>query len=163
VFTVDVPTGITVPENGAIVGIFNTGMYDVNKPRYAIFGAGGGAAKQFRFKEMFNDYYRCREWDGAEEGAEDVFVAKPYYLRATPFDGNTVNGITYTFSTNHTFRWARNSLTPVSTVRQIIVPYYATDDLVYAAESANGTSIVVSGSDVTFQDMNVDGRFWVRD
>lgn len=162
--TVDVPDGITVPAAGAIVGSFNTGPYARNKSRYALFGAGGGAAKQFRFKEMFGDYYRCVTWDGTTEGSTTVDVAKPMYLRQSPFDGQTINGITYTFSTNYTFRWARNSLTPVSTIRQIIIPYYVTNDLIYASEISNGAGAVsTEGSLITYQDMNVDGRFWVRD
>lgn len=160
--TVDVPSNLSMPAQNDIVGAFYMGNYGDSKPRFVLLGSGGGAVNQYRFKEMFGDYYRCRTWDGTTEGSNDVYVAKPYYLRRGVFHGATINSITYTFSSNHTSRWALNT-TNGRTIYQIIVPEYQTDDQIYGAALAGGIAATTdAGSPITVVDQNPDGRFWVR-
>lgn len=57
-------------------------------------GGGGGTilAGRFRLKEeagLTDDHLVCRTWDGETEGEEDVFIAKAWLLRKTPFHSNS--------------------------------------------------------------------------
>jgi len=40
-----------------------------------------GQGVAVRVKEIFNDYYRCRTWDGTVEGVNDLLAAKHFKLR----------------------------------------------------------------------------------
>ena len=114
--------------------------------------------QRFRVKSVGIDVLICREWDGTTEGAIDVNVALPYLLQRTPFDGNTRNGVTYTYTNNFT-RTASDGST-VETQR--ITPDYVVDDEIVAV--AVGT--VLGGfNEITSDwiDANLDGRAWAAE
>lgn len=118
---------------------------------------GGSAALQMRVKSVGNDTLTCRTWDGTDEGGEDVTVAKPYYLRRTPFH-NTTNAdgwlLTYTSGAARTATKASED-----DVDQVIDPPYASNDLIYVIAPSGGTGV----AGATLVDINADAREWAYD
>lgn len=158
--TVRVPAAVNAPAEGDTILVTFTGV-NSDGALYGVFGAGGGGGTtQYKLKEQFGDYYRCRTWDGTTEGTTDYYVAKPYYLRRTPFDGQTIGDLTYSY-TDDDYRtvtaFGKSAL-------QVVVPYFNTDDIIYAAELSSGVATsTTAGSPVTLVDMNADGRYWLRE
>lgn len=57
--------------------------------------------RQMQIQSDQGDYLICRSLDAAGNvGTGDIFVLKPWILRRTPFDGLTVNGTAYVYSSN---------------------------------------------------------------
>ena len=113
------------------------------------------------------DTIECREIDGT---VGTLHVARPYLLRRSPFDTLERNGIAYDYLSN-TERIARKQDDEgnETTETQIIIPRYVQGDVIYAVKGvANGTeSYVVDMAtgdrvEVSWIDLNVDGRFWAR-
>jgi hypothetical protein len=120
-----------------------------------------GTVNQFKVQEVLDDTLRCRTWLGTALGTTDITIAKPYKLRRTPFDAQTVvidaDSILYTYQSG-----TRRTATVVgttSTEKQVIVPRYLVGDIIYACEVED--TINVTGT-VTQIDLNVDGRAWAR-
>ena len=96
-------------------------------------------------------------------GTDDyIEVAKDYTLQRTPWDGKTVNGYTYSYSSP-----TRRQVSSASgTETQVVYPAYINDDdLYYGSDSSeiyarwcwNETSV----SGVYWIDLNASGRHWV--
>lgn len=82
--------GITVQTVGDLISIGHI----VNTKANTLF-------QQMRIKSDQGDYLVCRSLDaGGNEGAADINVLKPFLLRRTPFDGKTVNGVSYVYQSN---------------------------------------------------------------
>lgn len=87
--------------------------------------------------------------DGTKE-TTNTTIAKPPKLQRTPFDGQTRDGITYTYSSDFE-READNSS---DTEDQIINPLYVAGDVIFAFKPANGTGVTDDSSDdVIWQEM----------
>jgi hypothetical protein len=184
---VTLPTGVSPPEVGRIVQPVYTGLYQINTlsttvslPRYGLFGAGGGALKQYIVMEEFDEHLRCRTLIGSAPttpgilGTEDVFVAKPWRLRRTPWDGTTVRSITYTYSPlsagGNGHRLAEYTSFEQE-IQRIVPTYVASFDIIYAGVVDGGTdiSIVTTVTSVgtvvqrlTILDFNTDSRMFMR-
>lgn len=127
-------------------------------------GGGGVAAQQFVLVSVHGDYLTCHTWDGAAEGGTDVFVAKPYPLRRTPFDAQTIviGGVSYTY--DYADDQTRNVDDGTDNEDQQVTPGFYAGELIYAIQVTGGTD--VAGEDdpypaVTWQ-MIGDGRMWAR-
>ena len=68
---------------------------------------------------------------------ETLYVAKPYWMQQHKFDGETVGGITYTYSNDQTREADDGSDTEV----QIVIPAYTAGDEIFCDTVANGTGI----------------------
>lgn len=138
--------------------------------------AEAGVIKQFRLKEVFGDYLRCREFDGTTEGGTDILVAKPYKLRRTPFDGaghevtfkresnGQVQTIGYRYANdpNHPVGFCTRTATVTQNGQaefQVIIPRFILGDVIFASQAENGTGVAVA----EWQDINCDGRAWAVD
>ena len=94
-----------------------------------------------------------------------VFIAKPYLLRRTPFDGLTRNDITYAYDSD-TQRVATDADDDTET--QQVVPSYVAGDVVFAVRDfSGGTGAWTAPTnadpvEVVWQDLNVDGRAWAK-
>lgn len=139
-------------------------------------------ASRFLVKEVFDDYLRCRTFDGTTEGDTDIKVAKPPELRKTPYHGKTIAytqlGSSFSLSYSYTNAYTR-TVTKVAggtgSETQVIVPAYigaATGDYkgeqIYAITGVgNGTGVVLNPGTqneerVNWLDMNVGGRMWAK-
>lgn len=110
------------------------------------------------------DLLICRAFDGAESGSIDFVIAKPWDLRVTPFDGETRDGITYTYTTS-TSRTADDGS---ESETQVVVPSYVVGDVILAMSGVKGFPLRVdlSGDGVTrnvdWVDINAAGRAWAK-
>lgn len=87
-------------------------------------------------------------------------VAKPYDLRRTPFDGQTINGISYAYSTSQNRIVSSTISGSFFRSFQIVAPLYEVGSRILALKlSADATG----DEDATWQDMNSTGRAWARD
>lgn len=130
-----------------------------------------GVVKQYRVKEVFDDYLRCREFDGTTEDANDVQVAKPFNLRRTGWHGvsvlytlETYPGSPGTMTISYDYVSAVYRKATVSSgggsliEHQVIRPIYVPDrSVIFATQSENGT-----GTAQEWIDANFDGRAWAR-
>lgn len=115
---------------------------------------------QYRIKSVGADHLVCRTWDGTTEGTLDLLVAKPYLLRRTPFDGQTRDGITYTYSSDI----AREADDGSTTETQVVVPSWVADDIIYATrEVQGGVEAEGGGEELFWVDDNRDGRAWAKE
>jgi len=119
----------------------------------------GSPIMQARLVSVEDDTLQVVTWDGTSEGADEITVAKPFLLRRTPFDGETWNGVNYTY----TSATARTGDDGTNTEDQVVVPPYVADDLIYIVRVLGGTD-TVDGADapVLWLDLNVDARAWAK-
>lgn len=112
---------------------------------------------RFVITEVAGDYLVCREFDGTQQGDQNVFVAKPPLLRNSL--GSRAS-ITYTYA-NVDERTADNS---AETEDQVVVPSYAVDDEIYAVRGLVRGSGVLSDpggtQKIEWLDLNLDARAW---
>lgn len=120
--------------------------------------SGDGKVKQAIIKAIHGDYLIVHSYDtDLVEGSTDIYVMKPWTLRRTPFDGLTILGTTYTYTTDVT-RTAVNSPT---TENQYTTPDYVIGNIIYIVP----TDIILdlgTGLTATMIDVNVDGRAWAN-
>lgn len=113
------------------------------------------------------DHLITRSYDFATAvvGDTDILVALDWLLRRSPFDGNIIAGIEYTYTTNI----ERLADDTVTTETQVIVPNFQgaaspyDGDIIFAASGIQGgTGVTVSGQPLALLDLNVSGRAWAR-
>ncbi len=125
-------------------------------------GSGSGIG-QFQISSVGNDYISAYPYDNITgAGSTAVYIAKPWLLRRTPFDGHSRNGISYSYSIDGLSRTASRS--GISETESI-TPSYQVGDLIYAAQNPTGFPLVISGSPpitITWIDLNADGRSWCK-
>lgn len=122
---------------------------------------------RFRVHTVSEDYLVCHRIDRAGNvGSEDEYVAKPWMNRQTPFDGQTRNGITYTYSSVD----RRTADDGANTEIQVLNPSYVADfDEIIARrnmQGGTGVSIDLGGGrmlDVEWEDTNETGRAWAKE
>jgi hypothetical protein len=123
----------------------------------SLVGTSGVQRARFKVVSVHTDYLTCNTYDGTTTGTEDIYVAMPWDLRRTPFDGQTVNSVAYTYSSD-TARVATSGSR--KTVQRITDPYFAGCEIWAFRATGGGTSVTVSSDGLTWQDMNVSGRRW---
>ena len=132
--------------------------------RPARIAASTSGGTQFRIKEVGGDWLRCHTLNGTTEGSADIYVGKSWLLRRTPFDGETRNGITYTYSSNIK-RSANNGVDDPET--QVVVSSYVVGDVIYAVTNVWGFTDIQAPTEpvttVKWLDLNVDGRAWAKE
>jgi hypothetical protein len=127
---------------------------------------GSPAALDFALQQMVvqsvgPDHLVCRrlEPDGSV-GVLDVYVLKPWTLRQTPFDGQTINSKTYEYQDNATRTVTQGS----EEETQAITPDYTVDDVIFAALTNVLGQLdpedVYEPDRTVLVDVNVDGRAW---
>lgn len=129
--------------------------------------AGAASPRRYRIKGWDDeDAWRCRTWDGAVEGSEDVWIARPKLLRC-PAE-RTIGDVLYEYTYIEDFRertatWGE----PEESESQVIVPHVEVDDELWAVTAATGVVVLKDDHpeldediDVSLLDLNVDGRAW---
>lgn len=123
---------------------------------------------QYRLKSVQNDYLTCRAFNGTTEDTKDIFIAKPFRLRRTPFDGLTIafssDGENY--SAAYAYASANKRAVTISGTAetQIVIPRFKVDfDLIYARTVREDLNLrATNGSKITLLDINADGRAWAK-
>jgi len=101
-----------------------------------------------------DDYLECEDANAAT-----VYVAKPYELRRTPFDGETISGITYTYTSES----EREATDGVDTETQFITPNYVVGNEIYAAKVQGDTGVDdPTPTAIVYIELN-QGRAWAWD
>lgn len=150
--------GIIIRRDGV-----NTIISAARRPLAGVGVTGGAAVSWAMVTGLEDDYVTCVEYspDSTSTGGASLNVAKPYHLRRTPFDGETVTYLTgseliYTYdATNPEYkRTAENALGYVET--QQITPSYFSGEVLTIAETVTG----VTG--VEWLDISSFSKFWGR-
>lgn len=134
---------------------------------------------QYKIGEIKQDHVECYQvgwsWNGTAWvtgiNTTKILIAKPPKLRGSitsaVYDGVTVS---YTYRVGDTTFTERDAYIAGQFVEtQIILPRYLNgditllgNDVISATEPTGGTQVQVSGTHLTWQDLNVDGRAWAR-
>jgi len=112
------------------------------------------ASAMFKIVSLGTDVALCHTWDGETEGTESIPIALPYMLRRTPFDGQTRNGVSYSYTNAYT-RTA--SVSGEDDITEHITPSYQAGDVVDAIAAKTG--VTYGGNAVTLKIIG-DGRAW---
>ncbi len=151
--------GIGVRKSGKNVVLENTAAIPHYDPTPAFF----------EVNESTGDYIQCHPYDpisGAASTGTTVDVAKPYMLRKTPFDGETITYedgavIEYTYTT---YRQRSAESSGIGTETQIMTPDYYDGEVIRAVRGNTGVtaSTTSTGDRIGWEDINTCGRFWAR-
>lgn len=134
---------------------YSTGPEPVNvtqEPQEA--NDGGSAITQGILKVVGNDIYTIAAFEGGVEGILQS-VAKPWYLRRSPFEGEFVGDFTYEYVTN-TFRKKIKDDNLLTVFETIDPPYVLNSELVYVAE-VNATEVELAP---TLIETNYNAHKW---
>ena len=112
--------------------------------------SGGSAVLVLTLVTHNDDYLVCEDAD-----LNTVNVAKPYELRRTPFDGETIGGVTYTYASAS----EREAVGGFDAETQFITPAYVVGAEIFALASQGSTGVT---SAETYIEMN-QGRAWAYD
>lgn len=105
------------------------GPYTLVRPA-KVNNQSGVEVRQFAIYGQDDDTLLAKEWDGVTAGTQIYTILKPWFLRRTPFDGKTRNGISY----NYTGLQSRiASKAGYDDEHQYIVPLFVVGD-VFTAE-----------------------------
>lgn len=143
----------------------------------AVLGGGGVSKKiqvaQFIVKEIQDDYLNCLKYSStagelpASATSDDwIKVAKPFELRFTDWDGQTVDGLTFSYALVD-FDWARRRATrvsdDVSEIQIIARPWYV-GEIIYAIKGISGGTFAFDADEVpiSWLDLNNTARAWAK-
>lgn len=139
------------------VNRLSSGINPAIQPR--VFGRSGAAVQVLTLVTHEDDHLVCED-----EDENTVYVAKVYELRRTPFDGETIDGVTYTY-TSASEREADNGVDDPET--QFITPDYRAGAEIYASKVIGETGLYVDPEadplvPITYIELN-QGRAWAWD
>ncbi len=108
------------------------------------------------------DWLEVNTYQFIEGGASDVgpaqfAVALPWLLRQTPFNGQTYNGVSYTYTGIH----VRTATAGQTSETQRITPDYVLGDVIYVGRYIRGGTGV--SQNLESVDLNLDGRCWAAE
>lgn len=176
---VAVAEGDTLPEEGDTVGVKKEQWtaapgrlgFDVlavdEDTRLVLVMPQASAVQRFRIVSEADDYLVCHVYNadpdlaGSGEGTEVVNVAKPFLLRRTPFDGESIDYGDQTVSYSYDSASSRETTSDDGTETHVLTPaYFAGEEIVAFRDPGGGTGVVDDeGETVIFEEKNA-GRFW---
>jgi hypothetical protein len=145
----------TIPERqiNALVDGINKRDIGSNAPQQVVGrgAAGGSPVLILTLVSQADNYLVCEDADENE-----FTVAKPYELRTDPWDGNTIGGIAYSYT-------SPSERVADSTETQYITPSYITGGEIYAIKPKGGTGLVDGDTnDIIWLELN-QGRAWAAE
>jgi hypothetical protein len=148
--------------NGLVDGVNRalTGVNTPTQPRpYGKSGGGGAVVLVLTLVTHEDDYLVCQAIDSTE-----YLVAKPYELRRTPFDGETIDGVTYAYDSSFATSQERTATSGPDEEVQFITPAYRVGAEIFAVlvQGDTGVDPSPSGAAITYLEMN-QGRAWAYD
>ena len=125
-------------------------------------GEGGAATARFKIVGLGLDTVVADRLTVDEDGVDvvdevAVSIARPWYLRRTPFDGKSHKGSSYVYIDEVTRN--RKFSTPAFTEREIILPTYGVGDIINGVKVGD---VVTAIAGVDWKDDNDTGRTWAR-
>jgi len=144
---------LPVRQMNAIVDAVNRPAIGVSAPatRQPKGKSGGAPVLVLTLVAHNGDYLECED-----ALANTYYVAKPYEIRRTPFDGITISGITYTYVSNS----ERDATDGVDTETQFITPSYVVGNEIYAVKVQGDTGVNdPTPVPIIYIEMN-QGRAW---
>lgn len=120
---------------------------------------GSPLGTQFKVQFLEDNYLGCKTWNGETLGDALVYIALPWTLRRSTYDGVTVNSWTYAYVSQGERHASRMGY---STSTQVIWPAYQFGAVIYAMRVAQPLGIAVGDVKVRWQDLNVDARQWME-
>jgi hypothetical protein len=142
-----------VGDNEVVLQIKRAGSSDA--------GTEAGGPERFRLKSVQANYLTCHTWDGAVEGATDIYVAKPYMLRESLPSPRTEAGTAYTLTYTtgiDSLNKYRLKTTGGVTETQLVSPVWVLNDEIYAVQADTGV-LDLSGNPIT-RIMDLESRQW---
>lgn len=110
--------------------------------------------KRYLLRLVSNDSLLVSEIFNGAASDQQILIAKPYDLRRTPFDGETVGAFSYVYS-SASARVRTNETTGEIAEQVIQEPYTINSDIIWAAEAVStgvtGTSLI---------DLNISAKHW---
>lgn len=112
---------------------------------------------QVLVKTIDDNVLTCVYYDGTTEG-QTIYVAMPHELRRAAWEGQTVSGVTYTYSSSQT----RSATDGVDTITEVITPLYVADYTRLIVARVDNLEDLTDGSSnvADFMDLNAGGRQW---
>lgn len=107
-----------------------------------------------------NDYLETVDINDSEV---TYTVAKPFDLRVTPFDGQTIEGVAYTYQTENVRSSFVSGDDPETLTERIIPRYTANFSLIQIRLVKEGTGVTVDDEELVWLDTNVGGRAYAAD
>jgi len=154
--TITFPANVPAPSVGDIVLAVFTGVYEdtpFSTSRYGLFSSSGGATRRALLKENGDDTIVCQLLDNAGTEIGTVVVARPPDLQRTRIDGQTVNGVTFTWTGQDALQATDGS----DTEDWRVTPDYIEDyDILFISQPPGGTGL----PGIVWQDNNVNSRVW---
>lgn len=152
-----------------IVNAFNAVKQTPGPTRQVLPGGTASmlTACQFQLTAMAGDYFEAKVYDGTTQTGSAIKIAKPFQLRRTPFDGETITelGISYVYNSDTT----RTATLDEEDEEQLVIPKYLVGfSVIFAIKPiVGGTGVTWDnmGQDVPVEwlDLNVDARAWARE
>lgn len=114
--------------------------------------------QQFVIRDEASDYLICNTWNGRTQGSQDFFVAKPFLLRQSTFDGTDDGTFSYAFTGVDAMTVTKTE--DDTTEDWEVTMDYEIGDIIY------GLAVIRGGIDietsVDYIDLNTDGRGWAK-
>lgn len=125
----------------------------------------------FKLKSVEDDYLVCREWDGENEGSDDIYIAKNPEIRCS-LEAKEIYGVenTYTYEVDPAdpdeLNKIRTATDGSTTEEQRVVPPWTLDELIYGIGPMD-TDLVIEGEteedpDITISLIMLHPRFWAQ-
>lgn len=129
-------------------------------PALPPYGGIGIGLTTLRVKSVTGEYLVCRTWDGTNEGASDINVAKPFNARrpATETIAGVVVNYTYTAGAD-ALNGYRTAVGTGINETQVVIPYWIADGLIAVAE-IDYSGVTVDGADLKL--IEVSARCWAQ-
>ncbi len=122
----------------------------------------GGDGIKVQVVDFKDDYLECEFFDEFKDVADGrVDVAKPWMLRRTPFDGETIDYRGQSISYVYTSDRERTATGATSETQVMTADYYVGESLT-VIPVRTGVELP-DGSLAVWEDINTCGRFWAQE
>jgi hypothetical protein len=131
-------------------------------------GGAGSLEQRMIIKEIHDDWFRCLPYDKAGQHPADadvkeadyILVAKPWELRMTDWDGQTIDGITFDYSTPDQ-RTATQASTGIVETHIVARPWYVGEIILAVNQVTGGTDATDDNlKDILWEDTNQASHAW---
>jgi len=125
-----------------------------------ITGSSASSTACYKIKSVSANHLVCRSWDGVNEGAFDVLVAKPHSARQPANETIAGTAYSYTYSAGpDSLNSVRESDDGDTTEDQIVTPLWVENGLIQVFRT-NFSGVTVDDSDLKY--IEVGPRCWAK-